>query len=283
MKKALSIILAVVLMAAMSVSAFADNFTPSIEQKTAPEIGIVEVSDGHGGSKACSALIVTTANTDNIIQGVPGQNQSSSDELIFYVISVAEREAAVVPEITAALESAESQVKAVSNVGQLGGGSVSAKINEEIKAFNVANATDINADDLVVSDLFDASLVLNETTIHKLAEGQSCAFMIKPNFSKNDFFAVLHNTEGTSWEVIENVEWVTVDGEDYLKVTVDHLSAFALVVEKTVDLPVDPQGPNSPQTNNKDGYMFLFAGIAVLCVGIAVFFFVQAKKRRKAQ
>ena len=283
MKKALPILLAVIMVAAISVPVYADNFVGSIEAKIAPETGVIEVPHGEGGSKAVKALIVETEDTDDIIEGVPDELQrASADELTFYVTSVAEKDEAVTPEIKEALESSEKQINAVSNVSELGGGSVSEEIDEAIKEFNDENGAAVDKNDLVVSDLFDASLVLNDEVLQKLAVGQSCAFLIKPGFAKGDFFVLLHNTEGMNWEVVKNVEWVTVDGEDYLKIIIDHLSVFALAVEKQAELPVKPDAPQAPQTDIGTDIHFLYAGIAVLCIGAAAFFFVKAGKKSKA-
>ncbi len=262
------------MMAAMSVSVFADNFVPSIEQKTAPEV--VEVKEG---SKSYGAVIIDSK-TEKTEEGVPMYNKNAGSTILeFFVISAAEKSQAVLPEIKQNVTNAENQINKATDLGKLDAG-LDKDIEKVIDEFYGNSQDKIGVADLVVSDLFDASLVRDKAKLEQVDEGQKIRFMIKPSFTKSDFFVLLHNTDGTNWEVVNDVEWTD---EGYLIVTVDKLSVFAIAVERTEDLPVDPHGPDSPQTNNKDGYKFLYAGIAVLCVGVAVFFFVKAKKRREVQ
>lgn len=271
MKKALSIILAVVLMATMSVSVFAANFVDSIEAKTAPDI--VEVKDG---GKSFGALIINSQ-SEKTEEGVPMYDKNAGSTLLeFFVISAAEKSQAPLPVITENLTKAQNQIQGAADLGKLTAG-IDRDIEKVIDDFYGDSKDKIDITDLVVSDLFDASLVRDKAQLEQVKNGQKVRFMLKPSFTKNDFFVLLHNTDGTNWEVVNDVEWTD---EGYLIITVDKLSVFAFAVEKTADLPVDPDGPDSPQTNHEDGYKFLFAGIAALCVGVAVFFFVKSKKKQ---
>ncbi len=274
MKKALSIILAVVVMTTMSLSVFAANFVDSIEAKTAPEVIQIKEGDNSYG------VLIIDSKTEKTVKGVPMYDKNVGDTMLeFYIVSAAEKSQAILPEISENIINAEKQIKNAANLGELADG-LDKDIKKVIDEFYGDSEDKIDITDLVVSDLFDASLVRNKSRLEQVDDGQDVRFMIKPNFTKNDFFVLLHNTEGTNWEVVNDVEWTD---EGYLIITVDSLSAFAIAVEKTADLPVDPDSPDSPQTNNEDGYNFLYAGIAVICVGTAVFFFVKAKKRRIAE
>ena len=274
MKKALSILLAVVIMATMSVSVFAAPFVDSIEAKAAPEIVKIKYGDNYYG-----ALIID-GQSGNPEEGVPLYDDNAGSSLLeFYVISAAEKSQAALPEISEKLVSAQNQIKAVSDLGKLSAG-LDKDILKVIDEFYGNTKNKIGITDLVVSDLFDASFVRDKARLEQLKEGQKARFMIKPSFTKNDFFVILHNTEGTNWEVVDEVEW-TAEGN--LIITVDKLSVFAIALEKQADLPVDPKGPDSPQTENQNSMKYLYAGVAVLCVGTAIFFFVKAKKKRTAK
>ncbi|MDO4811167.1 MAG: hypothetical protein Q3985_04405 [Eubacteriales bacterium] len=272
MKKVLSLILAIVTMAAMSVSAFAVPFVDSIEVKTAPKIIEVKI-DG----KSYGAVIID-ASTEETESGVPMYDKSAAGtDFEFYVVSSADKEQAVLPEIAQNLTSAEEQIKNASDLGQLSVG-LDKDIQKAIDTFYGNSAGKISITDLIVSDLFDASLVEGKDHLAQLDSNQRIRFMFKPNFAKNDFFVLLHNTEGTNWEVVNDVEWTD---EGYLVVTVDSLPAFAIAMEKTADLPIDKDGPNAPQTDIGTGFNPIYAGIAVVCVGIAAFFFVKSKKKHE--
>jgi len=274
MKKALSIILAVAMIATMSISVLAVDFVGSIEAKTAPEVVKMKY-----GNKSYGALIVDSQ-TGEIKEGITLYDKNAGNTLLeLYIGSVAEKSEAPLKEVSDSLTNAQQQIKNADNIGKLSAG-LETKINNKIAEFfgNSSDKADIS--DLVVSDLFDVSIIRNKEILEQLENNQKITFTIKPSFTKNDFFMLLHNTSGTNWEVVNDVEW-TEDGN--LKVSVDSLSAFALVVEKNADLPVDPDGPTSPQTNNRDNFKFLYIGLAVICVGASAFFIIKAKKSRKAK
>jgi len=274
MKKALSIILAVAMIATMNISVLAADFVGSIEAKTAPEV--VTIKDG-GNSYAA---VIIDSKTEQIEEGVSTYDKNASSTILeFFLVSAAEKSQAVLPEITENVNNAEQQIKQATDLGALTEG-LDKDIENVIDAFYGDSKDKIGISDLVVSDLFDASLGRNKAKLEQVGDGQKVRFMIKPSFTKNDFFVLLHNTDGTNWEVVNDVEWTD---EGYLIVTVDKLSVFAIAVEKTADLPVDPDGPDSPQTNNQDNFKFLYIGLAVICVGASAFFIIKAKKNRKAQ
>lgn len=273
MKKLLSILLVVCVAVTMSVSVFAANFVDSIEAKSAPEIIPIAFN-----GKLYAALIIDKA-TGTVIAGVPLYKDDGSTSLEFYIISTAEKDKAVLPEIKTELINAEKQIKNAANVGKLDAG-LDKEIQKVIDDFYGNSPDKITIDDLVISDVFDTSLIRDKTQIEYLEDGQKIRFRIKPNFTKDDFFVLLHNTNGTDWSVVTDVKW-TDDG--YLEITVDSLGVFAFAVEKNIDLPVKPNDKGSPQTNNQESFNFLYVGIAVVCVGGAVFFFVKANRRRKAK
>ncbi len=273
MKKLLSIFMAVCIAVTMSVSAFAANFVDSIEAKSAPEI-IPIIYNG----KPYVAFIIDKI-TDKIIAGVPLYDKDSKTSLEFFIISLAEKDNAILPEIKAELENAGNQIKNAANLGKLYPG-LDKEIQRAIDAFYGNSPDKITINDLVISDVFDASLIRDKSKIEYLQDGQKIRFTIKPNFTKDDFFVLLHNTDGTKWNVETDVKW-TDDGN--LVITVDRLGVFAFAVERNTDLPVKPDDKGSPQTNNQDSFKFLYVGVAVLCVGGAGFFFIKANKRRKAE
>ncbi len=276
MKKIASVILAIAIMLTMSTSVLAANFVDSIEAKPAPKV--VEIEDN---SKFYGALLIDDQNQSTKSGASLYDENAGSVGLEFVVISAAEKSQAALPAITKKIEDAEKQIKAVKNLGELTSG-IDKSIQKVIDAFYGNSKDKISINDLVISDLFDASLIANKAQLESVPSGQKVRFMLKPSFTEDDFFVLLHNTDGSNWEVVDDVKWTP---EGNLLVTADSLSAFAIAVPKNADLPVDPNAPDSPQTSheNKANYNFLYAGIAVLCAGAAIFFFVKSKKRRTAK
>ena len=278
MKKVLSIILIAVMIATLSLTSVAADFVGSIEVKAAPEI--VEISDGE---KSYGAVIID-ADTGSIQEGVQSFDENGDSTILeFFVISVAEKSEAAIDDIAENLTEAQEQIQNVETIDELDDG-LGREIENVIDAFyedaqkQGKTVEKIKVSDLVISDVFDASLVRDKDHLEQLGEGQKVRFMIKPNFTKNDFFVILHNTEGTAWEVVSDVEWT---GDGNLIITVDKLSAFAIAVEKSADLPVDPDGPTSPDTATQNDFAFLYIVLAVVCGCVAVFCFINSKKAEK--
>ena len=263
--------MAAILMVSLGITAFAETslFVGSIEAKTAPEVIEITVDD-----KVFAAIVIDDE-SDETVFGVPMLDENGDTTILeFVVISAAEKSEAALDVIKENITNSENQIKSVNNLGELTEG-LDKKIEAAIDVFYGDAKDKIELRDLVISDLFDASLVRDKDHLEQVAEGQKVRFMMKPNFTKNDFFVLLHNTDGTNWEVVEDVEWTE---EGNLIVTVDKLSVFAVALERTEDLPVDPNGPASPQTGDINPINFVYIGIAVLCVAVAVYFFVKSRK-----
>ena len=250
MKKLTAILLALALAVALGASALAVEYTNSIVAKPAPQVVEREAPDG---STYCALVldpedepekvIVLTVDGEpfTIYDYVPMISEDAGpNQMEFCITSISED--ALLPEIEEKLESANSQILSVQNMGELDEGMDEA-IKAQIEAFyGDAEALDPTAD-LAISDVFNAEFVYNKETIAQVQEGQKIQFEFKPNFTKDDFFILLHNPEGTKWEVVTDYEWTD---EGTLIVRVDKLSVFAILVEKPADLSVAPDAPVAP-------------------------------------
>lgn len=284
MKTTLRIFLTLALLLSLCLTTFAADFTPSVEAKPAPEI--VEYKfDGN----PVAALFVDE--NGNVLDGVPSYNPDASDDIMELVlVSYADIlngassdkgiSDAVLPGVSEGILSAIEQIQAVSTVAELSEG-LGEQIQAKIDEFFGDSAEKINLDEVDVSDVFDASVIMNKAEILHTLNGRKIRFRLKPNnFKKGDFFILLHNTEGKEWRVENDTYW---ENEDTLVITTDRLSAFAFVVEKQPDLSVDPDGPQSPQTGNAVNSNFLYVGISAVCILAAGYFFVKAAKKAKAE
>ena len=268
MKKIISILTASILLAVLCVPAFA-AVVPSIEVKPAPEVVDIKVE---GDPTPYSAVIFD----DDGETGVAGYDEGGSSTILeFYLISTAEKDSAILSDMTDGLTAAEEQIKSTDNIGNLGEG-LGAKLDQKLDDFYKGADDRATVQDLVISDLFLAALVRDKTAVEAIEEGKEVKFMIKPTlFTEDDFFALLHSEDGTDWDVVENVEW-TDDG--CLVITVDALWSFAIVLEKSVAIP---DGPDGPQTDIGMFFRFEYAVIAVLALGAAVVVAVNARRAKE--
>ena len=260
------------LLAALCVPALAAVAVPSIEVKPAPEVVDFYIE---GDPDPYAAIVIKDKQGDDVI-GVPGYKENGSSTILeFYLISAAEKDSAILSDMTDGLNTAEDQIKSTNNIGNLGEG-LDEKLDQKLDDFYNGADDRATVQDLVISDLFLASLVRDKAVIEAIEEGKEVKFMIKPTlFTEDDFFALLHSEDGADWDIVENVEW-TDDG--CLVITVDTLWSFAIVLEKSVAIP---DGPDGPQTDIGTFFCFEYAVIAVLALGAAVVFAVNAQKTKE--
>lgn len=261
MKKIFAAILVTALIAMMGVTVFAEDlFMPSVEAKVAPEI--VPVTDDEG-NEAAALLVDAEGNAIGV--------SADGEGTVLSVVSVADANQASANEVTEKLTGAQEQIKNVNTLADLSAGLGDA-LADKIASSSDPATSELEVADLVVSQLFDVSL-LNGDNVETLPEGASLVFTLQTNLTSGDFFVLLHNVQGSDWEVVENA--VLADN-GALTVTVDSLSPFALVVDKPANMDVDPDGPDSPQTGVE--FNALYAVAAVATVALAVVFFAKAKK-----
>lgn len=260
MKKILVSSLTLLLCLAMAVTAFAANFTPSVESKPAPELVMLTDSNGNQVS-----AIVTDAEGNEVAlpEGV---------ELV--ITPTSEKNTTPVDEISAMLLQAEEQIAKAANLGELTKEMLTAL--EEKKAANPAFAG-VALEDLVVRDLFDVSFVRDGKTLEQLLQaGYSVTFAVETDLTEEDLYFILHNHTEKEWEVVKDVQ--IEDG--IMTVTMGSLSPVAIVVNGGESLAVDPDAPSSPETGSSfpTGYL---AG-AIILAGAAVVLFVKARKQKAA-
>lgn len=249
-KKLSALLLAVVLVTALSVPAFAAEFTPSVEAKPAPEIETQIGSDG----KAYVAII-RDKNGDEVV-GIP------SGSLIVTPVSEADEAPA---EIKAQLKAAYAQMNSVDSLTDL-----SPDLKEVIKEVSPG----ITVNDLVVRDLFDVS-VDGEFAEHLAKDGNSITIRFILSANSDGLAAILHNVKGTEWETIPN-DRITRNENNTVDVVFDSLSPIAFLFDEKA-LSVDPNGPKSPQTGESDSHMAIW--IAGGCVVVAGAAYILTKKR----
>lgn len=249
-KKYAALLSALCLTATLMLPMTAAEFTPSATAKPAPEVVQVQSESG----ESVGAIIYDESG--NEVAGVPTASIT--------VTPVAEMEQADT-EIKEALTSAYEQLTTVK---------LETLVPELVDAVKNYSA-DMQMEDLVARDLFDVSL--NEAEKKMLAEsGNSIKLKFDLDLPADALLLVLHNYEGDKWECIPN-EKVTRHDDGSVTVAFDSLSPIAFLTDGAT-LPVDPDGPDSPQTGDTEG---ISAGWIVLGVTAVVTVAVVGIIRKK--
>lgn len=206
MKTIQRILAALMVIAMLAVPVCAEGFTPSVEQKGAPEV--VAAPDAPEG-----AVVVVKDAEGNVVAGV------AAEEIV--VTSVADSENA--PE--AVKEEMKAAYDSVANAASL-----SEAVPELDKALEDRKA-DVKAENLVVRDL--VNVTLSEDAAKKLAEtGNTLTLGFKMDMKQDDFLMVMCFVDG-QW-VILDAEQVEILEDGTVNVTfTERVGTIAFVVEKT--------------------------------------------------
>lgn len=244
----LSVLLIAVTLAAPASAAV--NFTPSVEQKPAPTVDPITDSNGDQVS-----AIIRDQNGGEV-HGV----SIDSGELIVTPISQASQAAQAISEM---LTKAYEQIQQADTIADL-----VPTIGDFLQS--IGN-TVTQVDDLVVRDVFDVSLT--GTAAEYLAqEGNNITLRFDVDISPSATLIVLHNYEGSNWEIIPD-DRVVQNADGTVDVTFDSLSPIAFVVDSTetdTSASTDANAPTSPQTGDSSLPPVAGAGLIALgCVALA--------------
>ena len=244
----LSVLLIAVTLAAPASAAV--NFTPSVEQKPAPTVDPITDSNGDQVS-----AIIRDQNGGEV-HGV----SIDSGELIVTPISQASQAAQAISEM---LTKAYEQIQQADTIADL-----VPTIGDFLQS--IGN-TVTQVDDLVVRDVFDVSLT--GTAAEYLAqEGNNITLRFDVDISPSATLIVLHNYEGSNWEIIPD-DRVVQNADGTVDVTFDSLSPIAFVVDSTetdTSASTDADAPTSPQTGDSSLPPVAGAGLIALgCVALA--------------
>lgn len=254
----LSVLLIAVTLAA-PVSA-AVNFNPSVEQKPAPTVDTVTDANGNEVS-----AIIRDQNGEEV-HGV----SIDSGELIVTPISQASQAAQAISEM---LTNAYEQIQQADTIADL-------VPDVDVASLLTAMGSGSSVEDLVVRDVFDVS-VSGEAAEFLAQEGNTITFRFQLNIAPSSTLLVLHNYEGSNWEVIDD-DKVVINNDGSVDVTFESLSPVAFVVDQTetyTSASTDADAPTSPQTGDSSLPPVAGAGLIALG-GIAIVSAVVVWKKR---
>ncbi len=275
MKKVIAILTAVILVLSIGTTAFAANFTPSVEEKDAPTL----VAPSKGQIKqeikeqlkqeGTIALIVHTE-TDNVAHEI------SHSELV--VTSVAEMdESKKIPK--EAKEDLEKAYKDFSDKNKNIDKVVPAEVNKAItETVKKEMGNDKTTADLIVRDLFDVSLLNDEHHETLIDDEHHLLLTFSLGVKKDEFVtAIKFNPETKLWETIRSV---VNNGDGTVTCEFDHLCPIAFLVEKT-EANSGAAG-DSAQTGDNSVSLYVWIAIAAATAGLMVILFVVKNKKEKS-
>lgn len=259
MKKFASLLMAALLLVAMALPASAAvNFVDSVEQKPAPTVETVTDASGN----EVSAIIQDASG--NEVHGV------TADQMSITPVSGAANAPA---EIREQLEAAYEQIQNAASVADL-------VPDVDVASLLSAIGSSSSVEDLVVRDVFDVS-VSGEAAEFLAQEGNAITIRFQLNIAPSSTLLVLHNYEGSNWEVIDD-DKVVINNDGSVDVTFDSLSPVAFVMDQTetdTSASTDDDAPTSPQTG--DSSLPPVAGMGLIALGtIALVSAVVVWKKR---
>jgi LPXTG-motif cell wall-anchored protein len=230
---------------ASNVFAAESNFVSSVESKEAPAVEEATKEVVVDGKKVTVDVVVTAA--------------SEADDKDTH------------EDISEALKDAKkdlTEVKSLDELKTADGGTIKEDLEKAVDQFNksisvpstgtTTETKQYKADDLVVTDLFDVSLVDSNGNIIEPDEDNPVTLTFKTSFKSDDIVIVLHNKETGKWEVIDSDKVkVNDDGSVTVEFTSFSPIAFLSVVDdatadgNTDDTTTDDTKTDSDKTANK--------------------------------
>jgi LPXTG-motif cell wall-anchored protein len=230
---------------ASNVFAAESNFVSSVESKEAPAVEEATKEVVVDGKKVTVDVVVTAA--------------SEADDKDTH------------EDISEALKDAKkdlTEVKSLDELKTADGGTIKEDLEKAVDQFNksisvpstgtTTETKQYKADDLVVTDLFDVSLVDSNGNIIEPDEDNPVTLTFKTSFKSDDIVIVLHNKDTGKWEVIDSDKVkVNDDGSVTVEFTSFSPIAFLSVVDdatadgNTDDTTTDGTKTDSDKTANK--------------------------------
>ena len=265
MKKLLTALLCLALVFALSFNAFAAEFTPSAEKKGSPEVVGIKDEDGN----VRKGLFYDKNDPEKQVGVVDGK------DLDLVLTAESELDSDTLAKIEEMIDEAKKEIEAAKTVGDLPSGTgLKAELKERIVKHEDPAVRELELKDLVVSDVFDISLVQNGKEIVQVPEGQVIKFSLQTDFRPGDVFFVLVRCEGsTGWTFVDAA---VVDENGVMTITASQLCVMAFVVPGYGELG---KGRMSPQTGEADLNWLLFVGGA--CIAAAAGIVLYKKKTGK--
>ena len=269
MKKVAAIFMAVVLLLSLGTTALAANFVKSVEEKDAPTV----VAPSQGAIKEEIKEQIKEENTVAVIVHTATEKVAKEvHESKLIITSVAKKDTSteIPAEAKADLEKAYEDFSAKNKkITQVIPADVSKAITATVKE---EIGTDKTADDLIVRDLFDVTLICDESNELLVDDEHHLLLTFSLGVKKDEFItAIKFNPETDKWETIRSV---VNNGDGTVTCEFDHLCPIAFLVEKTES--------NSPQTGDNSVSIYVWVAVAAAAAALIVVLLVAKNKKEKS-
>lgn len=269
MKKVVAILMAVVLLFSIGTTAFAANFVKSVEEKDAPTVvapsqsSVKEEIKEQIKEQDTVAVIVHTA-TDKVAKEI------HESKLIITSVAKKDTSTEIPAEAKKDLDKAYEDFSAKNKkITQLIPANVSKAITETVKEEIGADKT---ADDLIVRDLFDVSLICDESNELLIDDEHHLLLTFNLGVKKDEFItAIKFNPETDKWETIRSV---VNNGDGTVTCEFDHLCPIAFLVERTE--------ANSAQTGDSSVSIYVWIAVAAAAAALIVVLIIAKNKKEKS-
>ena len=246
MKKVIAILTALVLVVCMGTTAFAAEFTPSVVEKDAPTV-VVKTE----GNNTYAGTIVDANGTE--VEKIP------SIKLIVTPVSKVETSTQIPAESKTNLKEAYAALsKADVKLSDL-----IKELDEDVKE---SLGKDVTVDDLIIRDLFDASLVDDNGALVTIDKDHRLVVTFDIGIEANKAVFAMKYNEEKKWESIYAIH---NNGDGTVTCEFDHLCPIAFLVEGAAD---------SADTGDTSVSLFVWAGIAAVSAALIVVLFVVKRK-----
>ena len=211
------------------------SFTPSITGKAAPDVIAPDKKD-------TSIIALIYNELDQLISKVP-------DEGYLVITPVSRRTVAEDKEVRERLEWAYNQIITTPRIGNLPAGSnlsVAAGIDAVLDASGFA---DLTSDDMIVRDLFDASLYGTEYVSALREEGHYIEIIFDLKVDPNDPLVILLTNDNKTWKVLD---WSAyeINPNGTVTVRLEEMGALAILVDAESST-TDGSDVKSPKTGEE--------------------------------
>ena len=247
MKKIIAILTALVLVVCMGTTAFAAEFTPSVVEKDAPTV----VGKVEGGNSYAGTIVDKNGNEVEKIPYV---------ELIVTPVSKVDTST----EIPAASKADLKEAYAALSKADVKLSDLIKELDDDVKA---SLGKDVTVDDLIIRDLFDASLVDNNGQLVTIDKDHRLVVTFDIGIEKGKAVFAMKYNEEKKWESIYAIH---NNGDGTVTCEFDYLCPIAFLVEGEAD---------SSDTGDTSVSLLVWAGIAVVSAALIVVLFVIKRKK----
>jgi len=209
------------------------NFTPSVSGKPAPD-----VIPPKGAEEGIIARIYDEE--DKLVSEVP-------DEGWLVITPVSRRDTAEDKEVRERLEWAYNQIQTTPRLGDLDDEAGDGIGDEIDKVLDKTGFDDLDSDDMIVRDLFDATLYGTEYVDALNDDGHYIEITFDLKVDDDDPLVILITNDNKTWQVLDPDNY-TINADGSVTMFLEELGTLAVLVDSEKQTADKESGTKSPKT-----------------------------------